>query len=350
MSVRRLRRAAAATSLLLGLTATACGGDASAGENRLVLGYFPNITHAPALVGVKEGIYADALGDGIDFSTQTFNAGPDAVNAVFSGDVDAAFVGPNPAINGWAESEGAALRVIAGSTSGGSGLVVRPDITSVDDLKGATLATPQLGNTQDVALRWWATNQGWTFDTAGGGDISIIPQKNSEIVDAFLTDRIDGAWVPEPYLSRLVIKGGGHVLVDESDEWPDTGGRFVTTQLIVNADYLKAHPDNVRRLLKGHIATIERMNADPKDARRATADQLAELSGRRLDDDLLTAAFANLTFTVDPIAPTLRGSAEHAEAAGLLDPVDLDGVYALDILNELLSDAGHDRVSGLEGD
>ncbi|MBB6171904.1 NitT/TauT family transport system substrate-binding protein [Nocardiopsis mwathae] len=350
MSMRRFRLPAAAAALLLGMTATACGEDASAGENRLVLGYFPNVTHAPALVGVEEGIYADALGDGIEFSTQTFNAGPDAINAVFSGDVDATFVGPNPSINGWEQSEGAALRVIAGSTSGGSGLVVRPDITSVDDLKGATLATPQLGNTQDVALRWWATGQGWAFDTEGGGDIAIIPQENSEIVDAFLTDRIDGAWVPEPYLSRLVLEGGGHVLVDEADQWPDTGGEYVTTQLIVSADYLAEHPDNVRRLLQGHIATVDRMNADPQSAQRAVGDHFERLSGRPLHDDILTAAFGNLTFTVDPVASSLADSARHAEAVGLLDPVDLDGVYSLDILNDLLSEAGHDRVSGLEGD
>lgn len=337
-------------ALTTALAATACGTDASVGSgtpDTLTLGYFPNITHAPALVGVERGTLADALGPDVELATQTFNAGPDAINALFSGEVDATFIGPNPAINGWAESEGTALHIVAGSTSGGGGLVVQPDITEPDDLLGTTLATPQLGNTQDVALRYWATERGWDFDTEGGGDISIAPQENPEIIDAFVAGEIAGAWVPEPHLSRLLLEADGHLLVDEADEWPRTDGEFVTTHLVVNAEFLTDHPDLVERLLAGHVETVEWINANPEEAQEAANAHFANLTGAPLDDAVLAAAFDNLTFTVDPVAESLRGSAEHAEAVGLLEPVDLDGIYALDPLNGLLAEDGRDPAAGL---
>ncbi|QVQ50041.1 ABC transporter substrate-binding protein [Spiractinospora alimapuensis] len=347
MALVRWRTPAALTVVVLTGTLTACG---DGGEvDAFTLGYFPNITHAPALVGVEQGTFADALGEDVAFDTQTFNAGPDAINALFSGEVDATFIGPNPAINGWAESEGTALRIVAGSTSRGGALVTQPDITSVEDLEGATLSTPQLGNTQDVALRYWAAEQGWDFDTEGGGDISIVPQENPEIISAFVDGEIDGAWVPEPHASRLVLEGDGNVLVDETDEWPDTDGEFVTTHLIVNADFLDNHPEAVERLVAGHVETVDWINDNPAEARDVANTHFEALSGAPLNDAVLESAFDNLEFTVDPIADSLRGSAEHAEEVGLLDPVDLDGIYALDPLNTVLDERGDTTVAGFSG-
>ncbi|MEU3228671.1 ABC transporter substrate-binding protein [Nocardiopsis alba] len=349
MSMRTPVLSSVAAAAAIGLLASGCGGaddgGGAGGGDTLTLGYFPNITHAPALVGVEEGYLADALGD-VELSTQTFNAGPDAINALFSGEIDAAFLGPNPAVNGWSQSGGTALRVIAGSTSGGAGLVVREGIDGIEDLPGTTLSTPQLGNTQDVALRWFAEEQGWEVDTEGGGDLSIVPQGNAEIVDAFVLGEIDGAWVPEPHLSRLVDEAGGKVLVDEADLWPETDGAFVTTHLIVNADFLEDNPEIVEDLLRGHIETVDRVNEDPEEAQRATIAHLGALTGSEPDPEVVASAFDNVTFTVDPIAASLRGGAEHAEAVGLLDPVDLEGIYALDPLNGLLSEAGRDEVEG----
>ncbi|QRN79542.1 MAG: ABC transporter substrate-binding protein [Nocardiopsis sp. BM-2018] len=339
---------AAAVALVLGMVVTGCA--AGAGETRsgLTLGYFPNITHAPALVGVENGIYDEALGD-TGFSTQTFNAGPDVINALFSGDVDAAFVGPNPTINGWAQSGGEALRIVAGSTSGGAGLAVRPGIDDVDDLRGTTLASPQLGNTQDVALRWFVRGLGWEADTAGGGDISIIPQENPEAVSSFGAGEIDGAWLPEPHLSRLRVEYGAELLVDEADMWPQTDGRFVTTNLIVSARFLEEQPEAVRALLEAHVASVDWINDNPERARETATRHLAELTGSELNPEVAEAALDNLTFTADPVAASLRSGAEHAEAVGLLEPVDLNGIYALDPLNDVLAEAGHGPVAGLEG-
>ncbi len=348
MSPRTSPLRTAAAALALAAAATACGAPGGADDPGLTLGYFPNLTHAPALVGVENGILQEALGEDVPLITQTFNAGPDAINAVFSGEVDAAFVGPSPTVNGWAQSEGAALRVIAGSTSGGAGLVVRPGIDGVDELTGTTLATPQLGNTQDVALRWFAREQGWSVDTEGGGDLSILPQTNAETVNAFALGEVDGAWLPEPHLSRLVVDAGGELLLDEAERWTGTGGDFVTTNVIVNADFLEARPEAVERLLRGHIDTVDWINAHPEDAQGAAAAHLSDLTGSRSDPEGVAAAFANMTFTVDPIAPSLAAGAEHAEAVGLLDPVDLNGIYALDPLNGLLREDGRDEVAGLQ--
>lgn len=350
MSKRTSVLSAAAAVLALSLAATACGdsggdGGGSGGADTLTLGYFPNLTHAPALVGVENGTFAEALGD-VELQTQTFNAGPDAINALFAGEVDATFIGPNPAINGWSQSDGTALRIVAGSTSRGAGLVVREGIESVEDLPGTTLSTPQLGNTQDVALRWFAQEQGWEVDTEGGGELSILPQDNAEIIDTFLLGEIDGAWVPEPHLSRLVKEGEGHVLVDETDLWPETGGEFVTTHLIVNADFLEANREVVENLLRGHVETVDWINDNSEEAQGAAIAHLEALTGGELDAEVVASAFENVTFTVDPIAESLRGGAEHAEGVGLLDPVDLEGIYALDLLNGVLTELDREEVAG----
>lgn len=338
---------ALAAVLALGLAATGCTAAGAEEDGGLILGYFPNVTHAPALVGVENGIFEEALG-GIRLDTRTFNGGPDAVNALFSGEIDAAYLGPSPAVNGWYQSEGEALRIVAGAATRGTGLVVDEEIREVADLRGARLATPQLGGTQDVALRWFVREQGWDADTAGGGDVSILPQTNHEAVNAFAAGEIDGAWLPEPYLGRLLEKEGAHQLVDEADRWP--GGHFVTTHLVVGADLLEERPEAVEALLRGHIEAVDLLGADPGAARRAVSDHLEALTGSAVDPVLTGAALDNVTFTVDPAADSLRTGAERAAALGLLDPVDLTGIYALDPLNSLLAEDGRERVTGLEGE
>jgi len=311
----------------------------------LRLGYFPNVTHAPAIVGVEDGTFAAALGAGVELQTRTFNSGTEAIEALFSGAVDAAFVGPNPAINGFAQSDGEALRIVAGTTSGGAALVVREGIDTPDDLIGTTLATPALGNTQDVALRSWLAGQGIDATTEGGGDVSVRPQENADTLTAFVDGAVDGAWVPEPWATRLVLEGGGHVLVDEATLWE--GGRFVTTHLVVAAAYLEDHPAVVRALLSGLVDSIDAVNADPAAARAATNDGLEAVTGKRLADATLAGAWANLTFTTDPVPASLEGSKEHAVAIDLLDPVDLTGIYDLTLLNAELADRGRPPVAGL---
>jgi NitT/TauT family transport system substrate-binding protein len=308
----------------------------------LRLGFFPNVTHAPALVGIEEGTFAEALGSDVILEPHIFNAGPEVVEAIFNGAIDASYMGPNPAINAFAQSNGEAIRIVAGTTSGGAALVVRDDIASPDQLAGATLATPQLGNTQDVALRAWLLDQGYETDVEGGGDVSITPMANADALSAFVAGEIDGAWVPEPYWTRMVEEGGGSVLVNEADLWPD--GQFVTTHLVVATEFLEDHPDVVKDLIEGHVAAIDFTNEDPEAAQEDVIASIEELSGSALSPETVATAWENLEFTVDPIASSLETSAQHAIDLGLLDSVDLEGIYDLTLLNEVLSEAGQEGI------
>jgi NitT/TauT family transport system substrate-binding protein len=335
-----MRRHLIAAVLLLAVTATAgaCGSDRSvatpSGPTTVRLGYFPNITHATAILGVDQDIFAEALGRDRLEST-TFNAGPAAIEALLSEAIDAAYIGPSPTVNAWARSK--AITIISGATSGGAALVVKPSITSVAQLEGTTIATPQLGNTQDVALRHWLKEQGLASDTSGGGDVSITPQENSQTLDSFKAGDIDGAWVPEPWATRLVQEGGGRVLVDEKDLWP--GGKFVTTHLVVRTEFLEQHPGTVRRLLEAQIEANELINANTEEAQNIVNDAIGELTGKPLRLETIRAAWSNLTFTNDPAVASLSKSAAHAVDVGLLEPVDLEGIYDLAPLNALLEQA-----------
>jgi NitT/TauT family transport system substrate-binding protein len=342
------RFAAFSLALLAGTgLLTACGGgdkasgSSSGGDTTVKLGFFPNITHATALVGVQKGIFTKYLGKAP--KTLTFNAGPAATEAIFSGAVDATYVGPNPAINAFAKSHGQAMKIISGAASGGAALIVKPSIKSAADLRGKKIATPQLGNTQDVALRYWLRQQGLKTDKTGGGDVHVVPQDNSQTLQAFAQGQIDGAWVPEPYASRLILEGKGKKLVDEASLWP--GGKFVITNLIVRTQFLKEHPDLVKKLLQAQVEATDYINSDKAGAEQAANAELASLTGKPLKQAALDATFKNVTFTNDPIASSLTASAQHAEAVGLLHHVDLKGIYDLGPLNEVLKSKGKPAVS-----
>ena len=316
-------------------------------EGTVRLGYFPNVTHAPALVGVAEGSFAAALGGGVELKAYTFNAGTEAVEALLAESLDITFIGPNPAINAFAKSGGEAVRIVSGSTSGGAYLVVKPAITSVEQLAGTKLATPSLGNTQDVALRAWLQDNGLETTPEGGGDVAILPQSNSTTLESFISGAIDGAWVPEPWATRLVEEGEGTVLVDERDLWPDTGGEYVTTHVIVRTDFLNDHPDLVKAVLVGLADAIDVIDADPAKAQADVIAQITEITGSAPSAGTIATSFSHLTFTLDPIAASLQRSADDAIGVGLLEPVELGGVYDLTLLNEVLTERGEPTVSGL---
>jgi NitT/TauT family transport system substrate-binding protein len=340
----RIRLARCGAALVLFAT-VACGGGAEAETSSLRLGYFPTITHAPAIVAVEEGLFTAALGSEATLQPVTFNAGPGAIEALFSDAADAVYLGPNPAINAFAQSEGAALRIIAGSTSGGAFLVVRPDLATAESLRGATIATPQLGNTQDVAARAWLAEQGLMTNLSGGGDVSLVPQENAQTLETFQQGEVDGAWVPEPWATRLIQEAGGTVLVDERDLWPD--GRYVTTHLVVRAAFLEENPQLVELLLEGHLQALDLVNDAPVKAQEITNDGIEAITGKRLGPEVISTAWESLVFTEDPIASSLAEGARRAEAVDLLDPVDLDGIYALEPLNRLLESMGRPTVEGL---
>jgi NitT/TauT family transport system substrate-binding protein len=309
-------------------------------------GVFPNITHAPGLVLLADDGPLRKVLPNADIKVEPFNSGTTAVEAMFSDAIDITFIGPNPAINAYAKSNGEAVRIISGSTSGGAFLVVKPEITSAADLKGKKIATPSLGNTQDVALRSWLKEQGLSTDTAGGGDVSVVPQENAQTLETFQAGTIDGAWVPEPWATRLIQEAGAKVLVDERDLWPD--GRYVTTHLMVAKTFLDANPEVVKRILAANLEAIDEVNADPAAAQATANAEIEKYTTKALGADLLSAAWKNLTFTADPIASSLQKSADDAISLGLLkDPGDLAGLYDLTLLNELLAADDQQPVKGL---
>jgi NitT/TauT family transport system substrate-binding protein len=343
MNRKAIALAGAALAVVGGLAGCSTKPSANAAPGgTLRLGYFANLTHATALAEVERGTLAAKLG-ATKLETQVFNAGPAAVEAIFGGALDAAYIGPNPAINAYVKSKGAAIRIVAGATSGGAQLVVAPGITKAADLKGKTLATPQLGNTQDVALRAWLKSQGYATDAQTGGDVTIAPSENATTLQLFKDKKIAGAWLPEPWASRLVVEGGGTVLVDEGTLWPE--GQFVTTQLVVATPFLEKHPDVVKKLLQAHVETTAWINANKAEAKTVVNTALEKLTQKKLTADVIDRAFANLTFTNDPIPLSLALSATHAVEAGLLKAPDLHGIYDLRPLNDVLVAAGQQAVT-----
>ena len=344
----RMRRALSRTALLLslGLVVAACssnGSSSSGGKVELRLGYFPNLTHGSAIVGVDQGIFARDLGPTVSLKTLTFNAGPAEVTALLSGSLDAAYLGPNPAINAYVKSNGEAIRIVSGATSGGAYLVVKPSISSAADLKGKSVAAPQLGNTQDIALRNWLKSQGFKTDTSGGGDVKILDQDNAQTLQTFQQGQIAGAWVPEPWASRLVVEGGGKVLVDERTLWP--GGKYVTTQLVVRTTFLQQHPDVVKNLVKGQVDANDFIAQNSTQAKQIVGAGLQRLTGKALKPAVLDDAWEHLTFTDDPIASSLRSSAQSAVALGFINSSDLANIYDLSLLNQILQGQGKQAIS-----
>jgi sulfonate transport system substrate-binding protein len=336
---------AAAVLALPGCGAQPAGG-ASAPQLTVRLGYLPNLTHAPALVGVGMGFLHSSLGGDTALTTQTYDAGPAEMEALFGGAIDAAYVGPNPAINGFIRSHGTALRIVSGATSGGAALIVQPNlgIRSAADLRGRRIATPQLGNSQDVALRSWLKEHGLTTDPQGGGDVRIAATENATTLQLFRQGQIDGAWVPEPWASRLVDEAHGTVLVDEATLWPPDG-RFPTTELVVATPFLDTHPDAVRRLVAGNVAAIDWLNAHPAQAMSVVNGALERLTQTALGERVLTDAWRHLVFTADPLAARLQTEADRASGVGLLDSADLHGIEDLGPLDAVLTGLGRPAVS-----
>ena len=334
---------AAVAVLAAGCSTSSAASGRSSGDVVLRLGFLANITHEPALVGLEKGFFAKNLGKNVTLKTTIFSSGTEETTALLAGQLDAAYVGPNPAINAWQKSNGTAIKIISGAASGGASLVVKPGITSAAALKGKSLATPSLGNTQDVALRYWLKQHGLATTQTGGGDVAIKPIKpNSAAVLQFKSGQLSGGWEPEPYATEMVLDGGTR-LVNEASLWP--GGKFVTTNLVVSQPFLKEHPTVVNGLLKGQIQANDYINSNGQAAAQSANAELTKLLGKGLDPNVLTKSLTYLTFTNDPIASSLDTDAKHAVAVGLLDPVNLSGIYDLGPLNKLLKAAGEPQVS-----
>lgn len=312
--------------------------------NVLRIGYFPNINHAQAVIGLGNGDFQKALGD-VKVETQIFNAGPSAIESIFANRIDVTYVGPNPAINGYIKSDGEVLRIIAGAASGGAVFVVRNDagINSVDDFAGKKFASPQLGNTQDVALRAYLLKNGYKT-TENGGNVEVIPAKNPDILTLMLKKEIDGAWVPEPWGAKLVKEANGRIFVDERDLWPN--GQFVTVNIIVSTEYLKNHPDIVKKLLAAHIDETNWINQNKAEAFKVFNTELEKLTGKTIPEDELQEALSRMELTYDPVKESLFKSANDAFDIGFLGETrpDLSKIYDLTLLNEVLEEKGYQAI------
>jgi NitT/TauT family transport system substrate-binding protein len=343
----RTARAVLAAAAVVSLLAAGCSraGDPTADAapvtdkgpaTELRLGFFPNVTHAAALVGLGEGLFAKELG-GTKLIPTEFNAGPEAVNALLGGSLDATFIGSGPAINAFAKSDGAAVRLIAGAASGGAQLVVRPMITKPEDLVGKTVVTPQLGNTQDVSLKTWLAEKSLT------DKVKVTNLENAQTLDAFKKGDVDAAWLPEPWSSRLVLDAGAKVLLDEGQIWP--GGKFPTTVLVVRTQFLQEHPATVRQLLTGLVAAIDTARTD-KEAAKATVNKQLELqTGKALKPAVIDRAFSKIEVTADPIASQFPQLAKDQVTAGIAKEAPAVAGFAdLSLLNEVLSKDGKPAV------
>ena len=331
-------------TLLLAVALGACSPTSSSNSSSSItvhLGYFPNVTHAVAIVGVARGTFKNALGPNVNLQTTTFSAGPALIEALFANQIDIGYVGPNPAINGYVKSHGAALRIIAGASSGGALFVVRAgaNIKTPADLANKKFATPQLGGTQDVALRYYLQQHG--LKTADkGGNVQIVPTDPANILTLFKQGTIDGAWVAEPWATRLIVEAKAKVFVDERTLWPDS--KFVTTNVVVRKQFLDQHPDLVQKFLQAHVDTVQYILSNPTSAQTIVNSEIKRITGKALSSTEISMAFNNMDITYDPLGSTMLVSADRAYSLGFLgsSKPDLSGIYYLGPLNQVLANKG----------
>jgi len=309
------------------------------------VGNFPNITHSQALVGRANGWFEKALGSSARVQWTTFNAGPSAIEALFAGAIDLTYVGPNPALTGYIKSQGEALRVVAGACSGGAGLVVRGDsgIQKHEDFHGKRVASPQLANTQDVALRAWLRSHGLKLREKGG-DVQVLPIANADQLNLFLKKQLDAAWAPEPWVSRLIHDANGRLFLDERDLWPNR--QFATTLLVVSTKFLKDHPVLVEQWIRSHVELTEWINQNQSQAKQLLNGEIKKETNAALAPAILDESFSRLQVTYDPIRSSVLTSAKSAFDEGFLgrQMPDLSGLFDLGILNKVLKGKGRKAI------
>ncbi|HET7289932.1 MAG TPA: ABC transporter substrate-binding protein [Thermodesulfobacteriota bacterium] len=347
MKIRSLILTAA---ILLGLAVPVQTVRADDSKVTIRAGHFPNITHAQGVIGQARGDFEKALGDKASIDWKLFNSGTSAIEALFAGELDITYIGPNPAVNGYIKSDGEALRIVSGAASGGAGFVVRKDagIKSAGDFNGKKLATPSIGNTQDVALRNWLGENGYKLKEKGG-TVEVVPLENPDQLTLFIKKEIDGAWTVEPWVSRLIYDGAGELFLDEKELWPN--GQYVTTHIIVNTKFLKEHPDLVKTWLETNLRITDWINNNKEEAKQVLNKELKRETGKAIPQNILDAALPRIEFTYDPIASSLFQSAEDAYKLGFLgkkEP-DLSNIYDLSILNGILRDRGLQEIKADSG-
>jgi sulfonate transport system substrate-binding protein len=309
------------------------------------VGAFPNITHEQAMVGKANGWFEKAMGPNVKIEWKTFNAGPSAIEAMFAGAIDMTYIGPNPTISGYVRSQGEALRVVAGAASGGASLVVRNDagINKPEDFHGKRVASPQLGNTQDVALRVWLQAHGMK-PVNKGGDVRVQPMANPDQLTLFMKKELDAAWAPEPWATRLIREGNGRLFLDERTLWPN--GQFVVTNLIVNNKFLHEHQDLVKNWVRAQMELTDWIRSHQAEAKKLLNEQIQRETGKALPPEVIDEALSRMEITDDPLRSSLLKSAQWAFDAGFLGAKmpDLSGLHDLTLLNQVLKEKGKRAV------
>lgn len=333
---------------LLLLCVCCCWGSLAHAEKAVIrVGHFPNVTHAQALIAhglsrAGKGWFEERLGPDVEVQWFVYNAGPSAMEAIFARSIDLTYVGPNPAVNAYLKSQGEEIRIVAGGCSGGAALVVKSDgpIKTDADFKGRKIATPQLGNTQDVAARAWLQSKGLRI-TMTGGDAFVIPTANPDQLTLFQRGEMDAVWTVEPWVSRLVLEAGGKVYLDESSLWKDTGGKYVTTHLVSSVKFLKDRPDLLKKWIAAHVELTKWISEHPDEAKRILNEEIKAETTKAIPQRTLDSAWKRLEITYDPVSASLLKSAEDAYRIGFVkEKPDLSRIYDLKLLNDVLREKG----------
>lgn len=326
---------------LLSVLLTGCGGSSSSSvpgkaPEKIRLGFFANVTHAQALIGTSRGDFQKAVGDSSKIETRIFNAGPEAVEAIFAGELDITYIGPSPAINAYLKSRGTAVKIVAGSAANGVVIVARKDagITKLEDLAGKRIASPQFGNTQDVSARHYVKKVLKQKLKEEGGATDVLPIKNAEQLTLFRTGQIDAAWAPEPWGARLVHEAEGVLIAEEKDLWADK--KFINTLVLVSSKFLKEHPDTVEKLLRAHVDITKWLNTNTPEAKTIVNGKLKELSGKPIAEKVLDDTFARTVYSTDPLQASVGTFVEWSRELGFTKEKDnIDGIFDLTILKKI---------------
>ena len=308
-------------------------------ENKIRIGYFPNIGHAIPIVGIEKGFFQESIGEQAKIETRVFDSGPQAIEALFANSIDVAYVGPGPAINGFLNSENHNIKILAGAASGGASFIVHPnsEINFVSDFAGKKIATPQIGNTQDVSLRHYLSENGLK-PAEKGGSVIVYNISNPDIYILFVKGEIDGAWVAEPWATILETELGGKRLFHEEELWPDN--EFASVLLIGNIDYIEKNPIIISNFLNSHHDTVNWINQHPIETRNVFNDFLNSHLGQSLSDDVVDIALSNLVITADPLPNSVFSFAERADALGYLgrNGYDLSGIFLNFDINSIVEE------------
>jgi NitT/TauT family transport system substrate-binding protein len=328
MKTRSLISASIVGIILLSVLAVSMTSNDESNENKIRIAYFPNIGHAIPIVGMENGFFQNSLGDQVKIETRVFDSGPQAIESLFGNSIDLAYVGPGPAINGFLNSENHNVKILAGAASGGASFIVHPDseINSATDFAGKKIAAPQIGNTQDVSLRNYLSENG--LRTAEkGGSVIVYNIPNPDIYTLFVKGDIDGAWIPEPWATILVTELNGKRLFHEEDLWPNQ--EFASVLLIANANFVEKNPESITNLLKSHHETATWINQNPIETRIIFNNFLNSHLGQPLSDDIVDVALSNIVITADPLPDSVYSFAEKANALGYLgrNGYDLSGIF-----------------------